>query len=115
MECKVFPVLYCSDWDADWNISRMECKVTIKAVISRSITIGIYPEWNVKEEIYEKFSLDSRIGIYPEWNVKNINIEFYKKATSIGIYPEWNVKASRTIPPCRFGINWNISRMECKV
>ena len=71
MECKVFPVLYCSDWDADWNISRMECKVTIKAVISRSITIGIYPEWNVKDCLNRKNSLEVHIGIYPEWNVKN--------------------------------------------
>ena len=57
---KVYPILD----------TRVECKVALENSVYKALTIGIYPEWNVK----------------------SINIEFYKKAVSIGIYPEWNVK-----------------------
>ena len=54
------------------------------------------------------------IGIYPEWNVKIKEAIKLKYKAIIGIYPEWNVKrkgGQRMI----LKINWNISRMECKV
>ena len=54
--------------------------------------IGIYPEWNVKLERYNK-KID---GVY-NWNISRMeckvkNVENADRATLIGIYPEWNVK-----------------------
>ena len=54
----------------NWNISRMECKVIYFHNMKFDLTIGIYPEWNVKpnRKLQGRFCL--MIGIYPEWNVK---------------------------------------------
>ena len=55
--------------------------------------IGIYPEWNVKSNIFLVFPVNHTIGIYPEWNVKAASPSF------------------AIAPPT----DWNISKMECKV
>ena len=48
----------------------MECKDIIYKTIIRCVTIGIYPEWNVKAEGCNNLQDCEKIGIYPEWNVK---------------------------------------------
>ena len=56
----------------------------------------------------------STIGIYPEWNVKNIQIIIDWVLSFIGIYPEWNVKLKLFKTLLAIFYHWNISRMECK-
>ena len=70
MECK--GVTYTEEQlqDANWNISRMECKEGTGGQINIDMDIGIYPEWNVKLKIQVYFFRVDFIGIYPEWNVK---------------------------------------------
>ena len=54
------------------------------------------------------------IGIYPEWNVKDDNVVNNEGKITIGIYPEWNVKGYYSMAGEWKPYDWNISRMECK-
>jgi len=57
---KVYPILD----------TRVECKVALENSVYKALTIGIYPEWNVKEDVFYTGVEKPDIGIYPEWNVK---------------------------------------------
>ena len=93
----------------------MECKEKKKSKQKEVLEIGIYPEWNVKVDCVvidnPPFSI---IGIYPEWNVKICPWLQGVFAACIGIYPEWNVKWNTSDLSMSDGLDWNISRMECK-
>ena len=70
----------------------MECKVSSLIVGLFNLSIGIYPEWNVKAHPATENQMPTFIGIYPEWNVKCILPVLRSLYKHIGIYPEWNVK-----------------------
>ena len=105
-----------------WNISRMECKVSLGKLTKDFKIIGIYPEWNVKITQLHFLIKLLQIGIYPEWNVKcTIAIKYSEVLASIGIYPEWNVKFFKRREKgltCLIGIypEWNVkisSQVPC--
>ena len=77
----------------DLNRTRLECKVHSHAFFtSKSATIWIEPDWNVKSGSYRCQIYDYTIWIEPDWNVKlrgNEQLEHYK---TIWIEPDWNVK-----------------------
>ena len=55
----------------DLNRTRLECKVHSHAFFtSKSATIWIEPDWNVKEAIVEMVKEHKSIWIEPDWNVK---------------------------------------------
>ena len=70
MECKGDGIGLLTTNEDDWNISRMECKVSAAILSLELADIGIYPEWNVKQVRSLKTASLEIIGIYPEWNVK---------------------------------------------
>ena len=74
MECKDIGGIIDVLSGINWNISRMECKVTITSQFTDRIGIGIYQEWNVKIIFRISCSTFTDIGIYPEWNVKIYSI-----------------------------------------
>ena len=49
----------------------MECKDVWKTYVCCNTYIGIYPEWNVKDNPDGADVAVCEIGIYPEWNVKD--------------------------------------------
>ena len=57
----------------------MECKAALRVSSDLPAIIGIYPEWNVKQERYEIRWHMGPIGIYPEWNVKGFIFNVFKK------------------------------------
>ena len=72
----------------------MECKdIHFYCLVSR-YRIGIYPEWNVKEQANLE---EIKIGTY--WNISRMECKVASSLShssdfAIGIYPEWNVKFS---------------------
>ncbi len=59
----------------------MECKWKLGMKFFKSLTIKIYPEWNVNDFFIDYSKKNLKIKIYPEWNVNYEILENYLQTT----------------------------------